>query len=202
MLSESKYFDVIAWEPSGNRFVIKDPVKFASEVLPQFYETDKLASFTRQLNIHGFYQVPDPRTKTSNHSLMAIHLHRYFRRDQPNEYYLVQRLKNPYSRAMVAFPIPELEASTITKPPEPSLSLAISLYPPICAQPISQDEQELACTKKLANQCLNCSILRQEVKMMSKQIEYYISIVNKLVSLHTLVYDRLLSLQTPIASNS
>ncbi|KAK9701346.1 stress-responsive transcription factor hsf1 [Basidiobolus ranarum] len=165
---------MIAWEPSGNRFVIKDPVKLAAEVLPQYYDTNKLTSFTRQLNIYGFYRVSDRRTKKCSHSLMTIYLHRYFRRDQPNEHYLVQRVKNPYSRTKVSSLIPEAGASTIAKP---------------------------VCTEVSVEHCLNCSLLRQEIELMSKLLKYYTSLVNELAILDTPENESSLSLQTPITSD-
>ncbi|KAK9663692.1 hypothetical protein K7432_018076, partial [Basidiobolus ranarum] len=138
---------------------------------------------------------------------MVIYSHRYFRRDQPNDYYLVQRVKNPYSRTKVASLMPEVGASTIAKPtslpasPASSLSSAISLCPTICAQPISQDGAGLVCTEASVGHCLNCSLLRQEIELMSKLIKYYTSLVNGLAILDTPVNESSLSLQTPIASN-
>ncbi|KAK9688125.1 kinase-regulated stress-responsive transcription factor skn7 [Basidiobolus ranarum] len=51
ILSEQRYSDVITWEQSGTKFIIKDLVGFSFKVLPQYYDTNKLALFSRQLSV-------------------------------------------------------------------------------------------------------------------------------------------------------
>ena len=39
---------------SGDMFVVKDPDRFSKEIIPQYFEHNKFASFARQLNFYGF----------------------------------------------------------------------------------------------------------------------------------------------------
>eukprot|EP00611_Tribonema_gayanum_P025718 TRINITY_DN5941_c0_g1_i1.p1 TRINITY_DN5941_c0_g1~~TRINITY_DN5941_c0_g1_i1.p1 ORF type:complete len:495 (+),score=225.05 TRINITY_DN5941_c0_g1_i1:211-1695(+) len=45
------------WSAKGDTFVIKDPDRFAAEVIPTFFKHSKFSSFVRQLNFYGFRKV-------------------------------------------------------------------------------------------------------------------------------------------------
>jgi len=46
--------DVASWSDDGKSFVVKDTDKFEREVIPLYFNHNKLSSFVRQLNFYGF----------------------------------------------------------------------------------------------------------------------------------------------------
>lgn len=46
--------DIISWQPHGRAFVVHQPKKFVSGLMPRFFRQTKLTSFQRQLNLYGF----------------------------------------------------------------------------------------------------------------------------------------------------
>ena len=42
--------DICTWNADGLSFVVKDPDKFASDIIPQYFDHKKFSSFARQLN--------------------------------------------------------------------------------------------------------------------------------------------------------
>ncbi|KAK9762177.1 Heat shock transcription factor [Basidiobolus ranarum] len=183
ILSEEKCFDTIAWELSGNRFIIKDPIIFASKVLPQYYKTNKFASFSRQLNIYGFHRVSDRRRAKQNHDTSAIiYSHQYFKRNQPDSLHLIQRTSGPYNQGRVKYSIPE-PVTIIKSPLPPSLPSPLSpVFPSFLSnniQPISKGEDELTSSTETVLGCSNCKVLEQEIETLNKTIQYYISMLNE-----------------------
>ena len=50
--------------------VVKDPTRFASKIIPNFFDHNKFSSFARQLNFYGFRKIPSLvlRKSDSNHT--------------------------------------------------------------------------------------------------------------------------------------
>lgn len=54
---QSDHDRLISWSPSGNAFMIEDPVLFASLTLPKYFKTSVFSSFQRNMNLYGFVKV-------------------------------------------------------------------------------------------------------------------------------------------------
>jgi len=62
---------IATWSEDGSTFVVKDPEKFATEIIPQFFKHNNFSSFVRQLNFYGFRKIksdPIKLTTPSNDS--------------------------------------------------------------------------------------------------------------------------------------
>lgn len=46
--------NLAGWTEDGTMFVIKEQAIFAQQIIPQFFDHNKFASFARQLNFYGF----------------------------------------------------------------------------------------------------------------------------------------------------
>jgi len=54
---------LICWDKDGTTFLVLDPIRFAKEVLPKFYNTSNFSSFVRQLNFYSFHKVVEDSRK-------------------------------------------------------------------------------------------------------------------------------------------
>ncbi|PWA57032.1 winged helix-turn-helix DNA-binding domain, Heat shock transcription factor family [Artemisia annua] len=54
MVSDKDTNSIISWGSSGASFIIFDEHRFTSEILPSYFDTSRLDSFTTQLNNYGF----------------------------------------------------------------------------------------------------------------------------------------------------
>lgn len=51
--------DVASFLPHGRAFVIHNPKKFATEVMPKYFRMSRFSSFQRQLNLYDFRRIAD-----------------------------------------------------------------------------------------------------------------------------------------------
>lgn len=49
--------DVISFFPHGGGFTMNDQAKFVQELMPRYFNTNRLSSFQRQLNLYGFQRI-------------------------------------------------------------------------------------------------------------------------------------------------
>lgn len=71
---------LVGWSADGLRVVVHKPKDFAKLVLPRYFNTSHMSSFTRQLHFYGFKKTPTAkRTRAKN---WECH-HEHFVRDHP-----------------------------------------------------------------------------------------------------------------------
>ncbi|CAJ1939440.1 unnamed protein product [Cylindrotheca closterium] len=91
ILSTPEFNDIICWLPHGRAFRVQQQGKLESEVLPKFFQHQKVASFYRQVTGWGFNRI----TKGTDFN---AYYHELFLRDAPE---LCNRMKRP-TRAELA----------------------------------------------------------------------------------------------------
>ncbi|KAJ8929518.1 hypothetical protein NQ314_017776 [Rhamnusium bicolor] len=57
MVNDKEAEDIIAWNSTGDGFVIYDQLQFITKLLPQYFKHNNMASFIRQLNFYDFHKV-------------------------------------------------------------------------------------------------------------------------------------------------
>jgi len=115
-LTSEGNFPLLAWSPDGNNVLLREPKHFGQTLLPLYFKHTNYLSFIRQLNGHGFRKnedVPVPNEDATiwmpdynmtekmkfgppgvtNHpeSQTLKYTNDHFKRDHPENYYLVQR---------------------------------------------------------------------------------------------------------------
>jgi HSF-type DNA-binding len=82
--NKPSFFHCVRYD-NGKTFVVKDPERFAAEVIPEYFKHNNFSSFVRQLNFYGFKKIKsDPLrlrdAETSDESKFWKFKHEYFQR--------------------------------------------------------------------------------------------------------------------------
>jgi HSF-type DNA-binding len=70
------FADVVSWQEGGKSFKVHDGARFASQVLPRYFNQTKFKSFQRQLNMYGFRRIQHGKLKGG-------YVHKSFVRGKP-----------------------------------------------------------------------------------------------------------------------
>lgn len=72
--------DLVGWSADGSRVVVHRPKDFAKRILPRYFNTANMSSFTRQLHFYGFKKtLTAKRSRAENWECQ----HEFFVRDHP-----------------------------------------------------------------------------------------------------------------------
>lgn len=72
--------DLVGWSADGLRVVVNRPKDFAKQILPRYFNTSNMSSFTRQLHFYGFKKtLTAKRSRAENWECQ----HDFFVRDHP-----------------------------------------------------------------------------------------------------------------------
>lgn len=81
---------IACWSEDGETFVVKDPEKFETTIIPQFFKHSKFSSFVRQLNFYSFRKIKyadtiriDPKLEAETANYWRFR-HESFRRGRPD----------------------------------------------------------------------------------------------------------------------
>jgi hypothetical protein len=80
------YEEVISWMPGGKTFKVHSKQRFSEDVMPQYFDSTKVRSFQRSLNLWGFQTVQKGADKGQC-------IHRFFVRGHPDLCLHMQRTK-------------------------------------------------------------------------------------------------------------
>lgn len=81
--------NIVAWTEAGDKFIVKDQLRLASECIPLYFSHNNFSSFTRQLNFYRFRKMfPSVKIGPGNdfgtmNDKHLIFYHEKFHRDHP-----------------------------------------------------------------------------------------------------------------------
>ncbi|KAI0225148.1 hypothetical protein L0F63_004240, partial [Massospora cicadina] len=133
ILNRHEFNDIIHWDKDGTAIVVEQVLQFESLILPKYFDSSRMDSFSRQLNIYGFKRISDSRKQKSKPSERTSAFHNpNFIRNRPELLQNIIRQKNPRkaqkpvssSTSLTTTPqMPETSTFGLNSPPNPTAML-------------------------------------------------------------------------------
>jgi len=145
MLSDEDNFETLAWDESGESFLVRGSLGSIAKMLQKYFRHNKYSSFQRQLNYFGFQ-------KTKNSEGTVIYHHKFFCLDRPKDVPKIKRKTNTGAREKMQ----KLGKRKLPNPvsPGPSLSQIAQLPQPKrvrCISPAQQSRIKIASLRDITN---------------------------------------------------
>jgi len=146
---------IACWAEDGETFVVKDPVKFEKQIIPQFFKHSKFSSFVRQLNFYAFRKIKyadtiriDPKLEAETANYWRFR-HEKFQRGKPELLGEIKRMNGQKQQ--------QKKETTGTATP---------------AAVVGADKENSALKSEVSN-------LKQRIEAMTKNIDELTSLVQK-----------------------
>eukprot|EP00339_Tiarina_fusa_P014449 CAMPEP_0117051610 /NCGR_PEP_ID=MMETSP0472-20121206/35656_1 /TAXON_ID=693140 ORGANISM="Tiarina fusus, Strain LIS" /NCGR_SAMPLE_ID=MMETSP0472 /ASSEMBLY_ACC=CAM_ASM_000603 /LENGTH=426 /DNA_ID=CAMNT_0004765883 /DNA_START=216 /DNA_END=1496 /DNA_ORIENTATION=- len=104
---------VASWSDDGETFIVKDPVKFEKQIIPQFFKHSKFSSFVRQLNFYAFRKIKyadtiriDPKLEAETANYWRFR-HEKFLRGKPELLGEIKRMNGQKQQQKQAAAVPK-----------------------------------------------------------------------------------------------